>query len=450
MTDVDVVIVGAGAAGLAAAKTVRAAGLSFKVVEAMDRIGGRAFTSSDHFGVPFDIGCAWLHAADRNPFFEEAKTADWTLHHHPMEVDHLYFGRTKAGETDEADMRDADAQLAKLLETYDGRDDRVSALLASGHAPRAAATFAGPMDFGVDYDEISVQDFRQAADLEPNYFTREGFGALVARWGADVPVELSTPVNKIRWDGNGVEIVTPRGWIRGRAVIVTASPAVLAFEEIDFFPDLPEAHMRAFFDLPMGLLTKIPVEITGTRLGLRPFEDLLIERPARHDVYFLCFPFDLDLMVGFVGGDFAWELSAAGEAAGVDFVVNRLVDIFGGDIRSHVRRSMMTNWAAERYVRGAYAAARPGRAGARDVLKQPVADKIFFAGEHLAGPLMQTCAGARLSGEAVALQLIERLNGGCPAVGTSQRREMGDKIQEPIRRSSVGPARDDQNGVQPT
>jgi monoamine oxidase len=277
--------------------------------------------------------------------------------------------------------------MASLLESYDGKDDRVSALLASGHAPRAAATFAGPMDFGMDFEDISVQDFKQAADLEPNYFTKEGFGALVARYGADVPVELSTPVRTIRWDGTGIEAVTDRGWVRAQAVIVTASPAVLAFDEIDFFPQLPDTHARAFFDLPKG-----------TRLGLRPFDDLLIERPARHDIYFLCFPFDLDLMVGFVGGDFAWELSAAGEAAGVDFVVDRLCNIFGGDIRG-----------AERWVRGAYAAARPGKAGAREVLKQPIDEKIFFAGEHLAGPLMQTCGGARLSGEAVALQVIGKL-----------------------------------------
>ena len=75
----------------------------------------------------------------------------------------------------------------------------------------------------------------------------------------------------------------------------------------------------------MGLLTKIPVQIEGTRLRLRPFDDLLIERRAQHDIYFLCFPFDLDLMVGFVGGDFAWEMEAAGEAAAVDFVTDRLV-----------------------------------------------------------------------------------------------------------------------------
>lgn len=406
MADVDVVIVGAGSAGLAAARTLRAAGCSFMVLEAMHRIGGRAWTSSEHFGIPFDIGCAWIHAADRNPYFDDAKAAGWTLEYHDMNVDHLYFGRNKASEQEEAQMRHADARLADLLETHDGIDDRVSALLARDRASRAAATFAGPMDFGKDYDEISVADFKAAADLEPNYFTREGFGALVARFGADVPVELATPVRKIRWDGQGVACETDRGTVRARAAIVTASPAVLAFEEIDFVPDLPDAHVEALFDLPMGMLTKLPIEIRGTRLGLKPFDDLLIERRAENDIYFLCFPFDLDLMVGFVGGDFAWELSAAGQEAGIDFVADRLCAIFGSDLRKHVGRAMMTNWGGERWVRGAYAAARPGQAAARQVLARPVAERIFFAGEHLAGPLIQTCGGARLSGEAVARQVV--------------------------------------------
>ncbi len=409
MGDVDVVVVGAGSAGLSAAKTLRKAGLTFKVLEATGRIGGRARTSTEHFPVPFDIGCAWLHAADRNPYFPEAQAAGWTLHHHDMNLDHLYYGKSRATEAEEAGMLAADAELADLMESWSGDDDRVSSLMGKGRASRAAATFAGPMDFGVDYDEISVEDFRQAADLEPNYFTKEGFGALVARHGADIPVELDTPVKEIVWDSPGIACVTERGTLRARAVIVTASPAVLSFEEIVFSPALPDAHMESFFDLPMGMLTKLPVEVRGTRLGLKPFDDLLVERPARHDIYFLCFPFDTDLMVGFVGGDFAWELSAAGEAAGIDFVADRLCGIFGNDLRRHLGRSMMTNWGGERYVRGAYAAARPGKAGARRILSTPVADKVFFAGEHLAGPLIQTCGGARLSGEAVAAEVAASL-----------------------------------------
>jgi monoamine oxidase len=402
MADVDIVIVGAGSAGLAAAKICRQNQLSFKVVEAMGRIGGRAFTSCEHFGIPFDIGCAWLHAADRNPFYREAQAAGWTLQYHDMALDHLYFGRHRAGTAQIDEMNRADETLAAALESYKGADDRLSTVVSKGHGMRAVATYSGPMDFGQDIDEISVEDFKRAADLEPNYLSKEGFGALVARWGADVPVELNTPVKRIDWSGKDIAVETARGTVRCNQVIVTVSTGVLAFGDIEFFPELPPRYTESFFDLPMGMLTKIPLEISGARLGLRPFEDLLIERPARHDVYYLCFPFDLDLMVGFVGGDFAWELSVAGEAAARDFAIDRLAGIFGSDVRRFVGRSMMTNWGAEPSVRGAYAAARPGRAAARAILAQPVDERIHFAGEALAGPLIQTCGGARLSGEVVA------------------------------------------------
>lgn len=411
MPDVDVVVVGAGCAGLAAAKRLRAAGLTFHVVEAMDRIGGRALTTSTDFGVPFDIGCAWLHAADRNPFFPEAQAAGWTLQHHDMAIDQLWFGRRKATADEMAAEKRAEAELHACIERHKGACDRLSTLVEACHSLRVSATFAGPMDFGVDDDEISVTDYRAAADLDPNYFTKEGFGALIHRWGADVPVTTGCPVRCIRWDGPGVEIDTDRGQIRAKAAIVTVSTGVLAFEDIAFVPDLPERHQEAIFDLPMGLLTKIPVRIEGTRLGLESFDDVLIERHARHDLYFLAFPFDLDLMVGFVGGDFAWEMEAAGPDAAVDFVTDRLVDIFGSSLRRAVTHGTMTNWSAQRHVRGGYAAARPGKAHARAVLTDPVGDRIWFAGEALAGGLKQTAAGARLSGEAVAEKVALRLSG---------------------------------------
>lgn len=408
MSDVDVIVIGAGAAGLGAARRLIGAGKSVLVLEAMDRIGGRAWTTDDWFGIPFDIGCAWLHAADRNPFFPEAQEAGFTLFHHDMGLDHLYFGDRAATAEEMAAVAAADAELAALIEAHEEPEDRLSALLAKGHALRAAATFSGPMDFGQDDDEISISDFRAAADLDPNYFTKEGFGTLVARFGADVPVRTGCPVRLIDWSGPGVTVSGDWGSARAQDVIVTASPGVLAFEEIRFRPALPPSHLEAAFDLPMGLLTKIPLEITGTRLGLSPFDDLLIERHARHDIFFLCFPFDTDLMVGFVGGDFAWEMEAAGAEAAVDFATDRLIDVFGSDLRKGIGRGNMTNWSAERYVRGAYAAARPGKAAARATLGQPLGDRVHFAGEHLAGSLVQTCAGARLSGEAVADRILAR------------------------------------------
>lgn len=407
MSDVDVVVVGAGAAGLAAAKALAKAGRTVTVLEAMDRIGGRAWTETTTFGFPFDRGCAWLHAADRNPFYAEASAAGLRLFKHDMGLDHLYYGRSKAKAEALAAMTAADAALgAAMASVPPDAGDVLAGLIERSLATDAATTFGGPMDFAMDADEISAADFAAAADLDPNYFTYDGFGSIVARWGADVPVELSTPVREIRWDGPGVTVATDRGALRAGKVVVTVSTGVLAHHGIRFTPDLPEAYDEAFDDLPMGLLTKIPLIVEGERFGKRAFDDLLIERRNHHDIYFLCFPFDLDLMVGFVGGDFAWELECAGEEAAIDFATERLVRTFGAEARKAVKRGAMTNWGAERWTRGAYAAARPGRAGARRVLSRPVAERIYFAGEALAGPLMQTCGGARLSGERVAAAIV--------------------------------------------
>lgn len=412
MTETDVVVVGAGAAGLAAAKTLAAEGVACVVIEAQDRIGGRAFTSSREFGVPFDVGCAWLHAADRNPFFADAQAAHWTLRYHPMGLDHLYFGDRKASPEEMAALTDAEAALQAAVASYAGPDDRLASLVSACHLEDAVATFNGPMDFGKDDDEISIADFRVAEDLDPNYLTREGFGALVAHWGRDVEVTLSCPARRIRWDGPGVEVETDRGTLRARAAIVTVSTGVLAFDGLRFAPRLPERHAAAIFDLPMGLLTKVPLRVTGTRLGLAPFDDVLVVGHARHDLYLLCFPFDLDLVVGFVGGDFAWEMEAAGPAAAVDFVAGRLADLFGSDVRKHLGHGSMTTWAGEPWVRGAYAVAAPGAASARRTLGESVGDRIWFAGEALAGGLIQTAGGARLSGEATARRVAAHLRRG--------------------------------------
>ena len=407
MSDIDVVVIGAGAAGLAAAKGLAAAGRSVTVFEAMNRIGGRAWTETETFGFPFDRGCAWLHAADRNPFYAEASAAGLRLFHHDMSLDHLYYGRSKAQAEAMAAMARADAALAAALaRPGPSSGDVLSELLPDNLAADAAATFGGPMDFAMDPDEISAADFASAADLDPNYFTYDGFGSIVARWGADVAVELATPVREIRWGGPGVDVVTDRGVVRAGKVVVTVSTGVLAHAGLRFSPDLPEGYDEAFDDLPMGLLTKIPLVVEGERFGKQPFDDLLIERRSRHDIYFLCFPFDLDLMVGFVGGDFAWEIECAGEEAAIDFATERLARTFGADARKAVKKGAMTNWGGERWTRGAYAAARPERAAARKTLSVPVADRIYFAGEALAGPLMQTCGGARLSGEKVARDVL--------------------------------------------
>ncbi|MEM7375934.1 MAG: FAD-dependent oxidoreductase, partial [Pseudomonadota bacterium] len=134
--------------------------------------------------------------------------------------------------------------------------------------------------------------------------------------------------------------------------------------------------------------------------------------------YFVTFPTGQDIAVGFVGGRFAWELAEAGEAAAIDFALGEFSKAVGSDARPHVIKGHMTDWHANPHVRGAYAAARPGRHGARAALMTPLGRQVFFAGEAVGEPLAALCSGAHLSGEAVAgtvHAVLASRAGGCGA-----------------------------------
>jgi len=400
----DVAIVGAGSAGIAAARELALLGRTAVVLEAMNRIGGRAWTDASTFGAPFDHGCAWLHASDRNPYRALAQSYGFTLAPHDYALDRVRVGRRWVSEAEIGALHATETQMAEAIAEGARHLDAPASQFVDMRGPWAetAATYLGAMDFAVDLDELSTADYAAGDDLEPNMLCRQGFGAIVARYGAGLPVRLATPVSRIDYSGRGVTLTTPAGALRARAAIVTASTGVLASDAIAWAPALPDWKEAAFHDLPMGLLVKLPLLLRTERFGVTPFTDLFLERAGRRDAYFLAFPFDLPLMIGFVGGDFGWELSAAGQAAGVDYAKAALNDLFGSSASAKVTGGLMTGWASNRWTRGAYSAALPGKFAARAALARPLADRVFFAGEALGGPLVQTCAGAFNAGQAAA------------------------------------------------
>lgn len=402
--DPDVVIVGAGSAGLAAAKELERLGRSCVILEGAGRIGGRAWTESASFGAPFDHGCAWLHAADRNPYRPLAEKWGFDLAPHDYALDRIHVGSRRVSDEEVASFHRAESEMSDAIVEGARHLDAPASQFVDMRGPWAetAATYIGGMDFGVDLDELSTKDYAAGEALEPNMLCRQGFGAIVARYGADAPVRLNTPVRAIRYGGGGVELDTPAGTVRAKKVIVTVSTGVLASGAIRWDPVLPDWKEQSFHDLPMGMLVKMPLLIRTERFGVAPFTDLFLERAGRNDIYFLSFPFNLPLMIGFIGGDFGWEMSAAGQAAGVDYAKQALVDLFGSSAASKVSGGLMTGWAGNRWTRGAYSAARPGQFSARAALARPLADRVFFAGEALGGPLVQTCAGAFNAGQAAA------------------------------------------------
>lgn len=407
----DVVVIGAGSAGLAAARTLTALGKSVVVLEAADRIGGRAWTESRTFGIPYDQGCSWITSGNDNPLTALAKDWGFELHDHSGPGEALYVGERLASDEENGQYEAAWGAVNRALAKAgrNGIDVAASSVMPENLPFQAVAeSWIGPMDMGVDFKDLSTKDFWQGADTYPDLMVKQGLGAVVARLGAGLPIRLNTPATAVKWGGTGVSVETPAGTIAAKACLLTVSTGVLASGAIAFDPALPAWKQEAVEDVPMGLLAKVALQFDGARFGLTPNDWLSYwvpnELPAEA-CYFLTWPFEYDVMIGFMGGDFAWEMSAAGPEAAVDFALGEVVKALGGDAAAHFVKGDLSNWANDPLTLGAYAAPRPGRAEARGILARPLDDRLFFAGEAVAGAYVATCGGAFMSGRDTAREV---------------------------------------------
>ena len=408
----DVAIVGAGAAGLSAARSLIDHGLSVVVLEARDRIGGRAWTESETFGLPFDHGCSWLHAANRNPFRPMADDWGYTTLYHDDAAEIVMVGDRRATAAEEGAYGRAWRALKSAVSSAGRRGEDVSAASVS---PRdlpwieVSEAWFGPMSMAMDLENFSCADSWGLVDTKPNYMIREGFGTLVSQFGRGIPVTLGTPVERIGWGGKDVALETTAGTVRARACIITVSTGVLGAGTIAFDPPLPVWKQEAIAHVPMGLLAKIPLQFEGSRFDIPANAWLTYYTEAREACFFLCWPFGLDVVIGWVGGSFGWELAGAGEAAAVDFARGELRKLLGSRVDRQFIKGTMTGWANDPWALGAYAAAVPGYTPARKQLAQQLDDKLFFAGEACAGRFAMTCGGAFLSGRSTARSVATSL-----------------------------------------
>ena len=410
----DVVVVGAGSAGIGAARRLMAEGIEVLVLEAAGRIGGRAHTDTATFGVPFDRGCSWLQGPADLPHVRLARESGFALVDHTGAHDEF---RVDGRPATRAERNGYHAAFGLLDARLSGAGDVPVASLLPADLPYSAEMQTWmATDYAMDMADVSAADVNSYIDYEVDYLVREGLGTLVRGLGRDIPVRLGTPVTAIDWSGRGVRVETPDGAVEAETCIVTVSTGVLASGAIRFTPELPDEQRTAIGDLPMGLLTKVALQFDGERFGLKGNGWLAYaipqEVPARA-CYFLTFPTGFDLAVGFIGGAFAREISAAGADAAIDFALGEFAGAVGNGARRHFVKGYMTDWHANPLTLGSYAAARPGRFAARETLRRPVGGgRVFFAGEAVAVPLAALCSGAHLSGEAAAGGAIAYLGAG--------------------------------------
>src|SRR5215470_13038948 len=262
---VDVAIVGAGAAGIAAARRLIAAGRRVTLLEAADRIGGRCFTDTRTFGAPYDRGAHWIHMPDINPVAKLAGAAKMDVYPAPP-GQKFRIGRRFARE---GEMEDFLAALVRtnraIAEAARGKND-VSCAQALpkdlGELRPAVEFVLGPFGCARDLADVSAYDFARSAERDVDAFCRQGLGALVAKLADGLPVQLSTPATMINWSPrSNLTIETTKGRFEASAVIVTASTALLAAGKLKFNPPLPKRHLDAIGKLPLGSYDHIALEL---------------------------------------------------------------------------------------------------------------------------------------------------------------------------------------------
>jgi monoamine oxidase len=431
----DIVVIGAGAAGIAAARRIMAANRRVIVVEATARIGGRCLTDIATFDVPFDRGARWIHNPDTNPMIRLARSAGFDVYPAPL-GQKIRIGRrnVRAGETEEF--------LAALVRANRAIDDasrgRIDVSCASV-LPKNLGDWAGTVEFvlgansvGKDLKDISAIDKARAQERNNAPIAcRQGLGTLIAQLGKQVPIALSQPVSRIAWSGRDVTVNTSAGKIVARAAIITVSSNVLAAGNIKFTPDIPKRHLDAAAKLGLGSYDHIALQLPGNPLGLAR-DDIIIEQSSSTRTALLFANMGSSSLCSIdVAGSFGRDLAAQGEPAMVAFALEWLTKLFGSDVPLAVKKSSATRWNAAPFVLGAMSSAAPGAQPSRKVLTEPIGC-MFLAGEATHETLWGTVDGAWESGERAAVAALRRIG--------ALKDEPAAPARGPKRRQSDAPA----------
>ena len=409
--DVDIVIVGGGAAGVGAARRLAGSGLSTRLLEAGTHLGGRAYTH-EIAGLELDLGCGWLHSAERNSWVQVADAAGVAVDRSKAAWGVQFHDLNFPPEEQAASWQAFEAWARRLSDSPPASDCAADALDASSEWNANIRAIVGFIS-GAKLEHLSARDYvaYDEASSENNWRLRSGYGALIASsFPRDVSLSLGTPVESLALSGEGVTVSTPRGAIRARATIVTVSTSVLAGETIELPREL-DAWRTAARQLPLGLNEKLFLEITGDA----PFENETHvtgnPRDATSASYYIR-PFGWPVIECFFGGERARLLCEEGLAAGFAFAIEQLVNLFGADVRQRLRPLAGSTWSRMTRIGGAYSYALPGQVGARKTLALPFEQKIFFAGEATSVGDFSTAHGAHDSGVRAAMEAMAALQRG--------------------------------------
>ena len=344
-SSVDVAIIGAGAAGLGAAHALKNSGLSVIVLEARDRVGGRAHTIMASPEITFDLGCGWLHSADENP--SSKSPSNWISRstgpgRHGASAP-LATAFPLAERDDSSPRSDAFYDRAEQAAKRERPRRRRQNCLEPGNRWNPMIDAISTYINGCELDRVSVLDMDAYEDTEINWRVRRGYGALMSAYGATCPLALNCKVTLIDHSGQRMRIETSQGTLSADKVIVTVPTNLIADETIRFHPALP-AKVDAARGLPLGLADKVMLALDDPEA--LPKDGNLRGATMRTEMgsYHLR-PFGQPCIEGFFGGRFAANWKTPATARSPRKASTRSSALLGNDYRRKLKPLAESRWA---------------------------------------------------------------------------------------------------------
>ncbi len=421
----SVLVVGAGMAGISAARALQAEGFRVTVLEGRDRLGGRIWTD-DSLGVPLDMGAAWIHGSRRNPLTALARTAGIRSLASDFEAFAFYTGNSRRLSADQVSVvMETAADILQELEaakTHDLVDESTSiadvlAVLIPEYAlvgtEKQAVLWALAseieLEWGADASDLSLLAWNEDRAFGGDHLLlREGYGKLIAFLARDLNVQLNTIVSEVAYDRNGVRLKTADGRIfEADRAVITLPIGVLQSGAVVFTPSLPESKRAALSRLQMGLLNKIAMRFP------RSFWDETLHRFAylgeATDEAFEFFNLHLlheqPILVALARGAQARSLERLSPQQAVWRAFETLQRAFGRAI-PQPEAFAVTAWLGDPFACGAYSHVPPrAQRSDYDILARPVQNRLFFAGEGTLSTYPATVHGALMSGEREARRI---------------------------------------------
>jgi monoamine oxidase len=396
---VDVAIIGGGAAGIAAARRLADRKRSVLLIEVLPRLGGRARSVTIR-EMPLDFGCGWFHSAERNPLAALAQKEGKILDDRENAW-HTYVPNPIFSADERRQARAAYEKFLQQLRSNPPASDRAADVKISDRRWTSYINALSSFINGTELDDLSVADFVAYDDAasDANWRIASGYGAFIASLGAGLPTALNTRVTSISHDKD-IALKTNRGTIHAKAAIVAVSTTILAKGGIRFSPDVDD-HLHAAHCLPLGLANKVFLSLGNPRSI--PTESHIIGRLDRAETAsYSIQPFGRPVIECYLGGALARALEEAGERAAQSFIIDELREQFDANFVRQLAPLAVTQWGHEPSIGGSYSHALPGHANARAVLARPVSDRLCFAGEACSAQDFSTAHGAWQSGIAAA------------------------------------------------